>query len=616
MDPRATGDSIYRQADLTSASSATLSFDYDNGLAGPKQIELQISDDGGASFTTLTTFSAGSNTGSGSYSVDISSYSASNTQIRFYFAGSSFGVQDLTVDNVEIQYTSVDNTGGSNAFSTVSVSSGITVDAINDDPINAGSLPTDISVTEDVLSNLDLSAIEFADPDANSGELTVTLATSTGGQLSLTNAAGITLGGTATSATVTGTLADLNIYFDTASNIQYQHATTHLNGDNADTVNISIVDNGNTGTGGGGSINLGTVNIDITAESDSAVITGDDTGAVQEDVSVVTDNISTSGVLNAADPDAGQSSFQAETINGTYGDLVINASGNWTYSADNTQAAIQQLDVTEFLTDTLTVSAFDGTTHDVVITINGSEDASVIGGTASGAVTEDGTLVASDTLTITDVDTNDNPISYNDVASTASSYGSFEMTGNTWTYTLDNANATVQALDTTESITDSYTFFATDGSSQTVTVTIHGTEDASVIGGTTTGDVTEDGTLVASDTLTITDVDTNDNPVSFNDMASTAGDNGFGNFVMSGNTWTYTLDNANASVQGLGAGDSLTDSYTFTTTDGKNQAVTITINGAEDAPVLTPPIIHYQFLRKAQAPSPRSIWQLQIQTTR
>ncbi len=241
--------------------------------------------------------------------------------------------------------------------------------------------------------------------------------------------------------------------------------------------------------------------------NDAAIIAGVDSGAVQEDVFVVANNISTSGLLTITDVDTGESSFVVGTINGTYGDLVMQTDGNWTYTADNTQAAIQQLDLGENITDTLTVSSFDGTTHNVVITIHGTEDAAVIGGTITGDVTEDGTLIASDTLTITDVDTNDNPVSYDDVASTAATYGSFVMSGNTWTYTLDNANATVQALDATESLTDNYTFNATDGSSQIVTVTIHGAEDAAVIGGTITGDVTEDGTLIASDTLTISDVD-------------------------------------------------------------------------------------------------------------
>ena len=96
----------------------------------------------------------------------------------------------------------------------------------------------------------------------------------------------------------------------------------------------------------------------------------------------------------------------------------------------------------------------------------------------------------------------------------------------------------------------------------------------------------EDGTLTANGTLTITDVDASDNPISFPDEAITLGDNGYGDFVLTAGTWTYTLNNAHAAVQALDVGESLTDTHTFTASDGSTQLVTITINGAEDAPVM------------------------------
>ena len=198
------------------------------------------------------------------------------------------------------------------------------------------------------------------------------------------------------------------------------------------------------------------------------------------------------GTLTVSDPDAGQSSIQANTIAGTYGSLLIDTTGNWTFSADNTQAAIQNLDVTESLTDTFTVSSADGTTHDIVITIHGTEDAPILGGDVVGTVTEDGPLIDKGKLTITDTDKNDNPISWIDVASTAgdNGFGSFAITGNTWTYTLDNTHAAVQALDADEVLTDTFTFKATDGSTETVIVTIVGAEDAPVVGGDVAGSKT------------------------------------------------------------------------------------------------------------------------------
>ncbi|RZW14127.1 MAG: hypothetical protein EX260_10945, partial [Desulfobulbaceae bacterium] len=145
-------------------------------------------------------------------------------------------------------------------------------------------------------------------------------------------------------------------------------------------------------------------------ENNIPTIGGIDTGSVTEDIDPDSDDLlEVSGALTITDADAGESSFIAETMSGIYGNLTIDAMGNWAYSADNTQAAIQQLDAGQSVTDTLSVTTADGTTHDVVISINGAEDTPVIGGIAAGTVFEDGTLIANDTLTISDVDANDNP---------------------------------------------------------------------------------------------------------------------------------------------------------------------------------------------------------------
>ena len=49
-------------------------------------------------------------------------------------------------------------------------------------------------------------------------------------------------------------------------------------------------------------------------------------------------------------------------------------------------------------------------------------------------------------------------------------------------------------------------------------------------------------------------------------------------------TGAYDLTNGNADVQALGAGDSLTETFTVETIDGTEETVTITINGTDDAP--------------------------------
>ncbi|MEQ8289087.1 MAG: DUF4347 domain-containing protein, partial [Gammaproteobacteria bacterium] len=160
--------------------------------------------------------------------------------------------------------------------------------------------------------------------------------------------------------------------------------------------------------------------------------------------------------------------------------VTISHDGTYTYDHG---ALFQDLGAGETTTDTFTYSVTDvlgnTDTATVTITITGTDDAPVITGTFSGAVSEDGTLIDSGTLSISDIDTSDNPISFADVPGAAgdNGYGTFSLSSGNWTYTLDNTNPTVQALNYGDTLTDTYTFIATDGSTQQVTVTINGHDD-------------------------------------------------------------------------------------------------------------------------------------------
>ena len=95
------------------------------------------------------------------------------------------------------------------------------------------------------------------------------------------------------------------------------------------------------------------------------------------------------------------------------------------------------------------------------------------------------------------------------------------------------------------------------------------------------------GTPTATGDLTAIDVD---NPADAWTAVGTptASDNGFGSYTLTAaGVWTYTLDDSNAAVQALNVGDTLTDRFTVTTIDGTAQLVTVTINGANDAAVIT-----------------------------
>src|SRR5260370_42060309 len=77
---------------------------------------------------------------------------------------------------------------------------------------------------------------------------------------------------------------------------------------------------------------------------------------------------------------------------------------------------------------------------------------------------------------------------------------------------MNNNNAVVQGLNAGQSLTDTFTVHTADGTAQTVTVTINGSNDVPVIGGVSTGSVTEDSAVInnhisTAGQLTIADVD-------------------------------------------------------------------------------------------------------------
>ncbi|WP_156326896.1 VCBS domain-containing protein, partial [Achromobacter ruhlandii] len=335
------------------------------------------------------------------------------------------------------------------------------------------------------------------------------------------------------------------------------------------------------------------ITIDITGTNDAAVITpskpGDDAGTVQED-KIYTAN----GKLDVTDKDAGQATFQPQTdFAGKYGTFSIDANGNWTFKLDNDAKAVQQLGAKEHLTETFTVTTADGTTGQVTITINGTNDAPTISGAATGAVKEDGTQTVTGQLAKADVDVNDKHTwSLNNDGK--GQYGTFTLDqSGKWTYVLDNNSAKVQALAEGQKATDSITVTVDDGNggkaTQVITIDITGTNDAPTIGGTATGAVKEDGTLVTTGQLTKTDVDTNDTHTW---SVSNEGKGQYGTFTVDQNgKWTYTLDNASTKVQALKEGEIVTDTIKVTVDDGHGgtafKEITVTVTGTNDIAKIT-----------------------------
>ncbi|AZO30717.1 VCBS domain-containing protein [Mesorhizobium sp. M1B.F.Ca.ET.045.04.1.1] len=249
---------------------------------------------------------------------------------------------------------------------------------------------------------------------------------------------------------------------------------------------------------GHGGIDTQTVTITIHGTNDAAVITGDAAGAVTEASGVSNGTAGTSpatGDLDATDVDSA-TDFSVVT-NGVHGTLSINAAGEWSYVLNEDDAAVQALNVGDpALTDTITVQTSDGTTKDIVISINGANDAAVITGDAAGAVTEAsgvsngtaGTSPATGDLDATDVDSGtDFSVVTNGVHGTLSINAAGE-----WSYVLNEDDAAVQALNVGDpALTDTITVQTSDGTTKDIVISINGANDAAVITGDATGSVTE-----------------------------------------------------------------------------------------------------------------------------
>ncbi len=100
------GAGAYREVDLSDAISATLSFDYKRSFVGSSALLVQVSADGGASWTTLDSITA-SKSMPATYSYDMSAYADSHTQIRF--SVSTNGGATTYLDNVRIDFELLSN---------------------------------------------------------------------------------------------------------------------------------------------------------------------------------------------------------------------------------------------------------------------------------------------------------------------------------------------------------------------------------------------------------------------------------------------------------------------------------------------------------------------------
>ncbi len=339
-----------------------------------------------------------------------------------------------------------------------------------------------------------------------------------------------------------------------------------------------------------GATSTATVTMTVTGVNDGPV-TVNDTAVVQEDAALV----ATGNVLsNDSDVDQGTvlSVANAGTLQGNYGSLVLNADGSYSYTLDNTSAAVQGLMGGQTVTETFAYQAIDGiavTPATLTVTITGSNDAPVAQNDVA-TVNENSLLtIQSGTLLANDTDVDIGDIKTLVGVDAVSALGSSVSLVNG--QVVYDQGGRFSSLMAGQSVVDSFSYTMIDSagatSSATVSVTITGVNDGP--------QANSDSATMNEDTpqtiLTAASLLANDTDPDVGDVLSLTGFDAvtaLGNTVSMDAAGNLVFDIGNH-YQSLAVGQNVTDTFSYTITDTAGATSTaqvgMTITGLNDAPV-------------------------------
>ncbi|HKQ95911.1 MAG TPA: Ig-like domain-containing protein, partial [Aestuariivirgaceae bacterium] len=355
---------------------------------------------------------------------------------------------------------------------------------------------------------------------------------------------------------------------------------------------------------GQGGTATASLTITITGTNDGPVANAD-VGSTTENAAVAGNVLSndtdadTSDVLSVSAVNGGAGNVGA-SVAGTYGSVVIGPTGAYSFTPNG---AANALAAGETATDVFTYTVSDGqggtASASLTITITGTNDGPVANAD-TGSTTENAAVAGNVLSNDTDADSSDvlsvaavNGQAANVGASVAGTYGSVAI-GADGSYSF-TPNGAANALAAGEVATDTFTYTVSDGNGGTattsLTITITGTNDGPVANADT-GSTTENAAVAGNVLSNDTDADTSDlltvsavNGQAANIGASVAGT--YGSVVIGANgAYSFT---PNGAANALAAGETATDVFTYTVSDGNGgtatASLTITITGTNDGPV-------------------------------
>jgi len=300
-------------------------------------------------------------------------------------------------------------------------------------------------------------------------------------------------------------------------------------------------------------------------------ITGQSFANVTEDFQTVLQ-----GKINA------DTSFIANTQTTSLGEISYDEQGDWQYQLNNQRSEIQTLGAGDTLTESIAITAQNGSVFFVEITINGSNDQASISGTTTQTITEDSNdkiVEVSGNLNIQDIDSGEAGFIAEDQINTT--YGTAEVNiEGEWRYILNNDLSSIQSLTSDSQLTDFFSVRSFDGTNETIQITIQGTNDTPFLNGTNQATLNLDTSNTASGQLEINDPDFGESHFQAN--TNIAGSFGTGSIEENGQ-WSYQVDTNHAEISSLDSNTLLHDTFVVATADGTEQTIIIPISNTPEA---------------------------------
>ena len=351
-------------------------------------------------------------------------------------------------------------------------------------------------------------------------------------------------------------------------------------------------------------IDTGEGTLTLTGYSSTSAVGGITTGGTLSYSYTLKANLDHSGATESSDPIALTLTDEGNgTATGTLRVQIIDDVPLAIADTDSVSEDGPLVATGNVLTGTDIASGNDSNRSDGVADIPGADTPAIVTGLAAGTQAS-----ASGNL--------DNPV--------RGLYGSLILNSNgTYSYSLDNANPAVQALGLGETLTDTFSYSIADAdgdgdgdgdgdaSVTQISIIIDGANDAPVAVDNSSS-VTEDSGIPArgnvltdnqggldqdidtSDTLAVNTIRTGaEAGRGTAGVAGTALTGAYGSLTLNADgTYSYALDNGNPRIQALEIGDTLTDTFTYSVSDGHGGSdsaeLIIRIQGAHD-PVMQEP---------------------------